>query len=197
MNVAAPELVGGNWLNTPDGSPIPLASRRGQVTILHFWTFGCINCENNLPAYARWHKQFANEGVVLIWVHTPETEAERIKANVIQRVRELAVEYPVLLDQDNVNWKRWHQQYWPTVYLIDKAGRIRFRWIGELNNGSSSGEARMAERVKQPLRESSEETSLAISPGPFREILLIPGNVSLRNGYLSLGECVQKGTCLM
>jgi hypothetical protein len=40
LNVAPPELVSGSWLNTPQSAPITLASRRGQVTILHFWTFG-------------------------------------------------------------------------------------------------------------------------------------------------------------
>lgn len=155
MNVAAPELVGGPWLNTPDGNPITLASRRGQVTILHFWTFGCINCQHNLPSYGRWHKQFANKGVVLIGVHTPETEEEHIKANVVRRVKQLDIEYPVLLDREEMNWRRWRQRYWPTVYLIDKTGRIRFQWIGELNYGSSNGEARMAELVEQLLKEPS------------------------------------------
>jgi hypothetical protein len=40
IDVAAPELTGGPWLNTPQNRPLSLASRRGKVTILHFWTFG-------------------------------------------------------------------------------------------------------------------------------------------------------------
>ena len=154
-NVTAPELVGGPWLNTPDGNPISLASRRGKVTIVHFWTFGCINCQHNLPSYARWHKQFADKGVALIGVHTPETEEERVKANVIRRVKQLGIEYPVLLDQDETNWRRWKQRYWPTVYLIDKKGRVCFQWIGELNYENSGGEARMAELVEELLKEPS------------------------------------------
>src|SRR5262245_19826332 len=57
LNLAAPEFVGGPWLNTPGNEPISLASRRGKVTIVHFWTYSCYNCQNNLPAYARWQKQ--------------------------------------------------------------------------------------------------------------------------------------------
>jgi thiol-disulfide isomerase/thioredoxin len=153
MNVAAPELVGGPWLNTPDSNPIPLDSRRGKVTIVHFWTFGCINCKHNLPSYARWQKQFAEKGIVLIGVHTPETEEEHVTANVIRRVKQLGIEYPVLLDQEGTNWRRWQQRFWPTVYLIDKKGRIRFQWIGELNYGKGDGEATMAEFVEELLKE--------------------------------------------
>ena len=36
----APEFVGGSWLNTPRGGPVTLASRKGKVTVVHFWTFG-------------------------------------------------------------------------------------------------------------------------------------------------------------
>ena len=40
IDVAAPELVGGSWLNTAKNAPITLASRKGKVTIVEFWTFG-------------------------------------------------------------------------------------------------------------------------------------------------------------
>ena len=83
--VAAPELTGDSWLNVPKGTKLSLASRKGKVTIVHFWTFGCINCKRNLAAYDRWWKRFADKGVVVIGVHTPETAAERDPANVAKR----------------------------------------------------------------------------------------------------------------
>jgi thiol-disulfide isomerase/thioredoxin len=153
LNVAAPEFVGGPWLNTPGDEPISLAARRGKVTIVHFWTYGCYNCQNNLPAYARWHKQFAGRDVVIVGVHTPETSAERVSSNVVKHVKEFKIEYPVLFDQAETNWRRWQQRYWPTVYLIDRQGKIRFRWIGELNYGNKQGEARMAQLVEELLKE--------------------------------------------
>ena len=149
MNVAAPEFVGGPWLNTSGDQPISLRSRRGKVTIVHFWTFGCFNCRNNLPVYARWHKRFAVKDVVIVGVHTPETLAERLSANVVRHVKDFKIEYPVLLDQSATNWNRWQQRYWPTVYLIDRQGKIRFRWIGELNYGGKQGEATMAGLVEE------------------------------------------------
>jgi alkyl hydroperoxide reductase subunit AhpC len=153
LNLAAPEFVGGPWLNTPGDEPISLASRRGKVTIVHFWTYGCYNCQNNLAAYARWHKRFASRDVTIVGVHTPETSSERVSSNVIKHVKEFKIEYPVLFDQSETNWRRWQQRYWPTVYLIDRNGKVRFRWIGELNYGGKQGEAKMVQLVEDLLKE--------------------------------------------
>ena len=153
LNHTAPELVGGPWLNTPGDQPVSLASRRGKVTIVHFWTYGCYNCQNNLPAYTRWYKQFAGRDVVIVGVHTPETLSERIDSNVVRHVKDFKIEYPVLLDQSETNWRRWQQRYWPAVYLIDRKGKVRFRWIGELNYGGRQGEAKMAQLVEDLLKE--------------------------------------------
>ncbi len=157
----APELVGDSWLNTPGNRPISLASRRGQVSIVEFWTFGCSNCQANLPAYARWNKQFAASGVQVIGVHTPETSEERSPANVARRVKELGITYPVLIDGQSENWQRWGQRYWPTVYVLDKAGRVRFKWEGELNSGGAGGEKKVAGLVQNLLREPAPATQRA------------------------------------
>jgi thiol-disulfide isomerase/thioredoxin len=139
----APELTGQTWLNTPGGKPISLASRRGHVTVVEFWTFGCSNCRANLPAYAKWHQSLQKMGVEVIGVHTPETDAERNPANVRRQVQQLGITYPVLLDPDYQNWNRWHQQYWPAIYLVDKQGRIRDTWTGELQGAEPDFEARI------------------------------------------------------
>jgi hypothetical protein len=91
--------------------------------------------------------------VELIGVHTPETAAERVTANVEKKVKELGITYPVLIDQAGENWKRWGQVYWPTVYLIDRRGRVRYRWVGELAWQGANGEAAMAARIELLLKE--------------------------------------------
>lgn len=153
LDVVPPELVGGPWLNTPKNTPVKIAGRKGKVTVIEFWTFGCINCRRNLPIYARWQKRFEKQGVVIIGVHTPETEEEKIADNVIKRVKELGITYPVLLDQKNENWNRWGQRYWPTVYLIDKQGHVRYGWEGELEYNRAGGEEKMAKRIQLLLDE--------------------------------------------
>jgi thiol-disulfide isomerase/thioredoxin len=149
----APELTGDSWLNLPKGGTLSLASRKGKVTIVHFWTFGCINCKRNLPAYERWWKRFADVGVAVIGIHTPETEAERDPANVARKVKDLGISYPVLLDSDHQNWNRWQQDIWPAIYLIDKQGRARYLWEGELEYQNAGGEAKMTQHILDLLRE--------------------------------------------
>ena len=149
----APELVGGPWLNTPDGKPISLANRKGKVTVVEFWTFGCSNCRANLPTYAKWHDQFKNKGVEVIGVHTPEFDSEKKVENVKAQVKKLGIDYPVLLDNQSQNWRNWNQRYWPTVYLIGKDGKIRAKWEGELDYNGSSGTARLTKQIEALLAE--------------------------------------------
>lgn len=159
LNVPVPKLTGDPslWLNT-NGKPVTI--KKGKVYVVHFWTFGCINCKRNLPGYARWEKKFAGKNVQFIGVHTPETEEEKDFDNVAREVKRIGMKYPVLFDPKNENWNRWEQQWWPTVYLIDKHSRVRYYWAGELEWQGAGGEARMARFIEQLLREpykASEE----------------------------------------
>jgi len=86
-------------------------------------------------------------------VHTPETKGERSPDNVARSIRDLGVTYPVLLDPEGENWRRWGQNYWPTVYLVDREGRVRYRWTGELEYQGAGGEAKMKARIQELLRE--------------------------------------------
>ena len=150
---AAPELIGGasQWLNT-SGKDLSLQGRRGKVTIVEFWTFACSNCRANLPSYARLYNRFKDRGVTLIGVHTPETDYERNAKNVAREVEKLNIKYPILLDAQSQNWRRWNQQYWPTVYVLDRNGVPRFKWEGEFGD---KGEAKIATVVDQLLKEPS------------------------------------------
>ena len=156
--IAAPELVGDSWLNLPKGSTLSLASRKGKVTVLHFWTFGCINCKRNLPAYDRWQKRFAARGVVVIGVHSPETKEEAELANVTKKVKEYGITYPVLVDSKLKNWNRWQQRVWPAVCLIDKKGWVRYGWEGELGPPSSGVEAKLTQLIEALLKENERHS---------------------------------------
>lgn len=149
----APELVGNAWLNLTNGDRLSLASRKGKVTVVHFWTFDCINCKHNLPFYLQWRRRFAARGLEVIGIHTPETAAESDPANVAKKVRELGIAYPVLLDPDRANWNRWQQRYWPAIWLVDKQGQARYCWEGELEYQGASGNRRMTDLIESLLGE--------------------------------------------
>jgi len=128
---AAPELNNEVWLNTEDEAPVPLASLRGQVVLLHFWTFDCINCIRTIPYVERWYETYQDDGFTVIGNHYPEFDYERVLANVVAAADELGITYPIAQDNDGVTWRAYRQRYWPTMYLIDKQGNIRYRHIGE------------------------------------------------------------------
>lgn len=168
----APKLEGrsDDWLNT-DGQR--QSFERGRVYVVEFWTYGCVNCQRNLPAYADWQRQFANQPFTILGVHTPETEAEKDRKKVREQVREWEITYPVLLDPDRVNWNRWQQQIWPAIYLVDKRGCVRYRWLGELGwNGAQGGQimARCIKRLlaeplqAEPPREASRRAGPLLAP---------------------------------
>lgn len=125
----APELTGiERWLNSP---PLTLAQLRGQVVLIDFWTYSCINCLRTLPHVNRWAETYAPQGLTVIGVHTPEFPYERSTSNVEKALRRYGVKHPVAQDNRYATWKAYDNKYWPAVYLIDAQGRIRYKHFGE------------------------------------------------------------------
>ena len=150
----APELARiTQWINS---KPLALKDLRGKVVVLHFWTFGCINCQHNLSYYNRWQTDFAKDDMQIIGVHTPETAGEADEKHVRTRVGELGIKYPVAVDNESATWKAYKNRYWPSIYLIDKQGHIRYRWDGELEYQDSGGDKSMRARIKALLAEAAK-----------------------------------------
>lgn len=125
----APELAGITaWINS---DPLTLASLRGKVVLVHFWTFGCINCIHVQPYVKAWAQEYASAGLVVIGVHTPELSFERDLSNVRAAVTSDGVTFPVAFDPSYATWRAFKNGAWPAFYFIDKAGHIRHVHIGE------------------------------------------------------------------
>jgi thiol-disulfide isomerase/thioredoxin len=125
----APEFTNEIWLNVD--APLRLADLRGKVVAIDMWTFGCINCRNIIPSLREWHNKYSDEGLVIIGNHYPEFSYEADLENLKQAVIDLDVPYAVAQDNDRVTWNAYNNRYWPTLYLIDKRGHIRYVHIGE------------------------------------------------------------------
>ena len=154
------------WINS---EPLSLAALRGKVVILHFYAFECVNCQRNLPIYAEWHRAFADKGVVVIGVQTPETEAEKDSGKVIAAAKEAGIDYPVVFDGDSATWKAWGNTMWPTVYVIDQQGYLRVWWQGELNWQGAKGDEVISTAVEKLLAGKADAEPAAAtqrSPGP-------------------------------
>ena len=125
----AAELAGtGRWFNT---APTTLAALRGKVVIVDFWTFACYNCNNTLPYVKSWYDKYADQGLVILGVHTPEFAYEHEAANVANAIEEKGIRFPVVQDNDYKTWRAYNNHYWPAFYFVDVQGRIRHTHIGE------------------------------------------------------------------
>ena len=133
----APELTGiTGWLNS---KPLTLASLRGKVVLIDFWTYSCINCQRTLPHLESWYSAYAHDGLEIIGVHTPEFAFEHVESNVAGQAQALGVRYPVAIDNDDATWNAYRNQYWPAEYLIDSTGVIRHVAFGEGDYGTTEG----------------------------------------------------------
>lgn len=150
----APELTtdGVRWVQ---GGPLRLTDLRGKVVAVHFYAHQCINCVRNLPHYQAWHEDFADQGLVVIGIQTPELPAERDFDRVVAAAKAAKIAYPVLLDAESSNWNQWSNTMWPTVYLIDKQGYLRRWWQGELNWQGATGEQELRSVIEKLLKEQS------------------------------------------
>jgi cytochrome c biogenesis protein CcdA/thiol-disulfide isomerase/thioredoxin len=126
----APDLEGiSHWFNTE--GPLPLSELRGNVVLIDFWTYSCINCIRTFPYLRNWYAQYHDQGFEIIGVHTPEFTFEKDPGNVGAAIEDFDIDYPVALDPDYATWENYHNVYWPAHYLIDKNGHIRSVHYGE------------------------------------------------------------------
>jgi thiol-disulfide isomerase/thioredoxin len=146
VGMPAPGISGQTWLNS---EPLRIAELKGKVVLVEFWTFGCYNCRNLEPHIKTWHQRYAEKGLVVIGVHSPEFSYERVLANVQRYVREHAIGYPIAIDNDFATWKRYGNRYWPAMYLIDKRGVVRYLRVGE------GGYEQTERRIQALLQEAS------------------------------------------
>jgi peroxiredoxin len=147
----APEFTGVNtWINS---KALTRAELKGKVTIVHFYTYGCINCVRNLPHYNSWFDRFSGREVQVVGIHRPEMPGEHDIDAVKKKAIEARIKYPVAVDNDSRNWNAWGNHVWPSVYLVDKQGYVRYWWYGELNWQGTPGENWMRHRIEALLKE--------------------------------------------
>ena len=145
----APDFTGTQrWFNTPGGKPLSLASLRGRVVLVDFWTYTCINCLRTLPYLEAWDARYRQAGLTIVGVHAPEFGFEHDAGNVQRAIKTNAIKYPVVQDNDLATWDAWGNQYWPAEYLIDAEGHVRSTHFGEGDYDGSENAIRalLAER---------------------------------------------------
>jgi hypothetical protein len=136
------------WLNT---DPIQAADLHGKVVLVDFWTYTCINWLRTRGYVREWAARYADHGLVVIGVHTPEFPFEAEADNVRREVAAMGVRYPVAIDSNYGVWRAFTNHYWPAVYIADAQGRIRHTQFGE------GGYEECERIIQQLLREAGAD----------------------------------------
>jgi len=150
-NPKAPEIIaGGEWINS---KPLTIASLKGKVVLIDFWTYTCINCIRTIPYLNDWDEKYRDKGLVIIGVHTPEFEFEKTFSNVEKAIADFGIKYPNVQDNNYATWTAYNNRYWPAKYFIDKNGLVRDTHFGE----GGYGESEML--IQRLLAETGEDVS--------------------------------------
>jgi hypothetical protein len=160
------------WLNA---EPLTPAGLRGRVVLVSFGTYTCINWIRSLPYVRAWADKYAEQGLAVLGVQTPEFEFEGDLENVGRAIREMEVRYPVVVDNGFAVWRAFDNHYWPALYFVDARGRIRHHRFGE-------GEYEESEMVLQMLL---REAGVDIEQGLVR---IEPHGVEAAADWASLGS---------
>ena len=146
-----PSLDGATeWLNSPPLTPTEL---RGRVVLADFWTYTCINWLRTLPYVRAWAEKYADHGLVVIGVHTPEFGIEHAVDDVRRAARDMRVDYPIAIDNDYAIWEAFDNHYWPALYIVDAQGQIRHHRFGE-------GDYERSEQIVQQLLTEAGRSSV-------------------------------------
>jgi thiol-disulfide isomerase/thioredoxin len=127
--IFAPSFDGGEWIQQ---GPIDLKELRGKAVVLvDFWDYTCVNRIRSLPYVAGWHRRYTRDGLQIVGVHAPEFSFARDHSNVLAAIRQFSLEYPIVLDNGYNISRAYSNRFWPTKYLVDAQGRLRYYHFGE------------------------------------------------------------------
>jgi cytochrome c biogenesis protein CcdA/thiol-disulfide isomerase/thioredoxin len=158
----APSIKGiAQWLNTPGGAPVDLASLKGKVVLIDFWAYSCINCQRSIPHVVAWDQAYRDAGLEVIGIHSPEYAFEKDAANVAAGAQNFGITYPVALDNNLDTWTNYRNRYWPAHYLIDAQGVVRHIAFGEGNYATTESLIRQLLQQAEPSAQLPAQTDVA------------------------------------
>ena len=118
------------WLNG-EATTIARELAKGNIVLIDFWTYTCVNCVRTLPFLREWHAKYGDLGLTIIGVHTPEFEFEKLTENVQDSIEQYDIGWLVAQDNDFRTWRAFNNRYWPAKYLIGPAMDVRYQHFGE------------------------------------------------------------------
>ena len=132
------------WLNTDEALTIKELVGDGNVVLVDFWTYTCVNCIRTLPFLRDWWSQYEDDGLVILGIHTPEFEFEKDYENVSEALDTHEIGWPVAQDNARVTWRNFENRYWPAKYLFNSHGEMIYSHFGEGAYGETEQKIRNA-----------------------------------------------------
>lgn len=183
----ARDIVGiDEWINTANGEPLTAADLEGKVVLVDFWTYSCINCQRTFPYITGWQERYADDGLVIVGIHSPEFVFEEDYGNVLDATRRYGIDYAVGLDNDFETWREWDQRFWPAHYLIDQTGTVRQVHYGEGEYAAT--EKLIQELLDAPPLDPVEAEPVGHTAGRTPELYLGYARLSAADNVPSLTE---------
>ena len=128
LDGVSPSVVApGLRLQALDGTERDLSDLRGKVVLVNFWATWCMPCVREMPSLERLYRERRDRGFLVLAVNVAEPK-RRLQAYVERQ----GLSFPVLLDPDSRAFHAWGVKAIPTSLLVDTAGRVRYRGLGEL-----------------------------------------------------------------
>jgi thiol-disulfide isomerase/thioredoxin len=176
------------WLNV--NHALTKEALKGRVVVVDFWTSCCINCMHTIPTLQKIEERFHGQPVVVIGVHSPKFDEEQKVERLRDFLRVNRIEHPIAVDAEMAIWRAWGVEGWPTVAVLDVAGKAIWAASGE------PGEDELTRIVASALAEGRAQGKLARGelPGVRAEkesatALRYPGKVlALESGGLAIAD---------
>jgi thiol-disulfide isomerase/thioredoxin len=140
-----------HWFNS---KPLKRSDLAGKVVLIDVWTFDCWNCYRSFPWLKSLERKFSDRDFIVVGIHSPEFAQEKRPGKVAAKIKEFGLEHPVMMDNDFGYWRALNNRYWPSFYLVDKQGRLRYLHAGETHAGD-----RRASAIERQVEELLAEVS--------------------------------------
>ena len=179
-NPRGPELTNNQmWFNSEPTS-IGTLNYQGQVVLIDFWTYTCINCIRTLPFLLDWDKKYGDRGLTILGVHSPEFEFEEVADNVQAAIDRYGIQYPVVQDNRMATWNAFNNSFWPAKYLIDTTGAVVYTHFGEGDYTETEREIRLA---LEAAGNDVSDIPIGTEEGPQRDPFAVSQTRELYGGY--------------
>jgi cytochrome c biogenesis protein CcmG/thiol:disulfide interchange protein DsbE len=118
-------------LSDLSGQTVSLEQHRGSVVLLDFWATWCGPCRLTIPLLSKLHEQYKDKGLVILGVSVDDPQL--IKDTDLLYYKKMSqIDYPLLRFNQKVmeDYFSGDQIAIPTMFVIDRNGRIRDKIVG-------------------------------------------------------------------